>query len=419
MNGSAHGKTTALSDQNGLLSGVRVLSFGAFIAGTTAPRLLADLGADVAKIESRARPEVIRFPAYAIGDPLIEPSGAPNTVMYAAMTRGLRNLSIDLETAEGRELFHRLVGVSDVVVENFGGSVLERWGCGYRELLRDKPNLVMLSLSGYGRSGPRANYLAYASTIASYLGLASAWGYTHGTFSDYITAETGAVATVAALAEARRNGTPAYLDIAQIDALPPLLSTLYAEPLNTGRDEPHVRNRVPGSWLSGIFPACGCDQWLAIDVEDADDWNLLCRFLERPDLIVDELEKAEIVRPILEEALGSWAAQWSAYTAMHHLQSAGLAAAAVQSPEDIWRDVQLRVRGFVERVYQPDVDYVSYPGSPQRWSKTPGRAPVVPARLGEHTREILSRWLGITEAESDALEASGAIFSAGRPTAEG
>jgi crotonobetainyl-CoA:carnitine CoA-transferase CaiB-like acyl-CoA transferase len=404
-----------LSNDEGLLSGVRVLSFGAFVAGTTAPRLLADLGADVAKVESQTRPEVIRYPVHAIGDAFTEPSGAPTTVMYAAMTRGLRNLSIDMETAEGRALFHRLVRVSDVVIENFGGAVLDRWGCSYLDLLRDKPNLVMLSLSGYGRTGPRANYLAYASTIASYLGLASAWGYAHGTFSDYITAATGAVATVAAVAEARRTGTPVYLDVAQIDALPPLFTSIYAAPLNSSKDEPYVQNRVAGSWLSGIFAAGGCDQWLAVDIEGADDWKLLCHFLDCPELIVDELEKAETIRSNLEEALGTWAARWSAYTAMHHLQAAGLAAAAVQSPEDIFRDIQLRVRGFVERVNQADIGYVSYPGSPQRWSKTPGRAPVAPARLGEHTRDILSRWLTVGEDEFDALEACGAIFSADDP----
>src|SRR3974390_1308270 len=169
-----------------LLAGTRVLSFGAFVAGNTAATLLAELGAEVVKIETLNRPEVLRRPAYAIGDPVIEPSGAPNTVMYASLTRGLRSLSLDLESPEARTLFHRLVAVSDVVIENFGAPVLDRVGCGYHDLVVDRPNLVMLSLSGYGRDGPRANYLAYAVTISSYLGLAESWGYTHGTATDYL-----------------------------------------------------------------------------------------------------------------------------------------------------------------------------------------------------------------------------------------
>ena len=160
------------------------------------------------KIEARARPEVLRTPLYAIGDMATEPSGVPNTVMYAALTRGLRNLSLDMTQPTGRSVFHRLVSVTDVVIENFGGSVLDRWGCSYEQLLEDKPDLVMLSLSGYGRGGPRANYLAYASTIASYIGLAASWGYTHGTLTDYVSGAAGALATVAALGRPAGAGSP-------------------------------------------------------------------------------------------------------------------------------------------------------------------------------------------------------------------
>jgi crotonobetainyl-CoA:carnitine CoA-transferase CaiB-like acyl-CoA transferase len=403
-----------LSEPHGLLDGIRVLSLGTFIAGNHAATLLAELGADVAKIEARNRPEVLRTPPYAIGDPATEPSGVPNTVMFAALTRGQRGLSLDLALPQARSLFHRLVGVTDVVIENFGGQVLDRWGCAYEDLLRDKPNLVMLSLSGYGRTGPRANYLAYGSTMCAYTGLASAWGYTHGTLSDYITGVTGAVAAVAALEKARRHGTPCFLDVAQVDAMPPTLAPLYAGPLNTGRDEPYPQNRVPGSWLSGIVPSRGHDQWLAIDLEDSSDWARLCEFLERPDLLADDRETAEAYEPALKDALASWAATCSAHTAMRLMQRVGLAAVAVQDPEDLFRDYQLRQRHFLEPVDQPDLGRVTYPGSAQRWSKTPGRSPVPPPRLGEHTREILSRWLDLDDGELETLEADGAIFSANR-----
>jgi benzylsuccinate CoA-transferase BbsF subunit len=402
----------ALSERAGLLAGVRVLSFGAFVAGNSAACMLASLGADVVKIEARSRPEVLRGPVYAIGDAVTEPSGVPNTVMYAALTRGLRNLSLDMTHPAGRSLFHRLVSVTDVVIENFGSSVLDRWGCSYDDLLHDKPDLVMLSLSGYGRSGPRANYLAYAATIASYVGLASSWGYTHGTLTDYISAAAGALATVAALGEARRSGVSRHLDLAQIDAMAPILTELYAAPLNHLDTQPWRTNHVCGSWLSGIFPCGGIDQWLAVDIEDGSDWNGLCVFLERRDLEAENLEQAQLLEPQLSEVLRSWTATYSSYGAMHHLQRAGLAAVAVQDAEAIYRDLQLRSRGFAQRVDQEDLGPVRYPSSPQRWSRTPGAAPVPPARLGEHTRDILGRWLGLPDAEMNTLEEEGAIFSA-------
>jgi crotonobetainyl-CoA:carnitine CoA-transferase CaiB-like acyl-CoA transferase len=390
-----------------------VLSLGMFVAGNTAATLLADLGADVVKIEGRDRPDVLRTPAYAIGDSAVEPSGVPVTVMHASLVRGLRNLSLDMGSSAGRALFRRLVSECEVVLENFGKPVLERWGCGFEDLLVHRPSLVMLSLTGYGRRGPRANYLAYGKTIAPYLGLSSTWGYAHGTLTDYLTGATGALAAVAAVIEARRSGTPAHLDVAQIDAVAPMLAALYASPLNVGHDDVPIPNRAPGSWLSGIVPSRGHDAWLAVDIEDGDDWNTLCTLLERPDLSTGDRRAADAAGPELFGALAAWASRCSAYTGMHHLQRAGLAAAVVQDEEDVWRDLQLQARRFAEVVDQPDLGPVTYTGSPQRWSATPGRAPVPPARLGQHSRDVLRGWLGLDTSELADLEAAGVVFSAG------
>jgi benzylsuccinate CoA-transferase BbsF subunit len=391
---------------------VKVVSFGAFVAGSTAARLLVEMGADVIKVEPRTRPEVLRTPGYAIGPAVTEPSGVPNTVMFAALNRGVRSLSIDLALPEARPVFHRLVGAADIVIENFGGPVLERWGCSYEELLQDNPRLVMLSLSGYGQTGPRTGYLGYASTMCSFIGLTSAWGYSHGTLTDYLTGATGALAAMVSLSQARASGTPVHLDIGQIDAMAPILADLYAEPLRRGQDSPPPPNRAPGSWLSGVFPAQGYDVWLALDVEDADDWNTLCEFLDRRDLMTVERKRAEELETELRDAVGSWAAQHTPHTAMHLLQKAGLAAAPVQTSEDIWRDPQRHVRGFGELVTQPDLGPVTYPTSAQRWSKTPGAVHYPPSRLGQHTNEILRQWLGLSDQELQTLTASGAIFDA-------
>jgi crotonobetainyl-CoA:carnitine CoA-transferase CaiB-like acyl-CoA transferase len=192
----------------------------------------------------------------------------------------------------------------------------------------------------------------------------------------------------------------------------PILTELYAAPLNHLDAQPWRANHVVGSWLSGIFPCSGFDQWLAVDIEDGSDWNGLCAFLERRDLEAENLEQAQFLEPQLAEVLRSWTVGYSSYGAMHHLQRAGLAAVAVQDAEALYRDLQLRTRGFTERVDQEDLGPVRYSCSPQRWSRTPGAAPVLPARLGEHTRDILSRWLGLPDAEMDILEEGGAIFSA-------
>ncbi len=394
------------------LDGVRVISLGAFVAGNWAGQALVELGAEVVKVEAHDRPEVLRTPAYAFGQPYTEPSGIPQTVMYGTMSRGTRGLSIDLQHEAARPVFRELAKRAHVVVENIAGPTLARWGCAYPDLARANPSLVWLSLSGYGRTGPRANYLAYATNISSYTGLTDMWGLPHPMQSDYVSAQTGVVAVLAGLAEAERSGTGVYLDVAQIDAMTPLMTPLLVDPLVNGRDTVRHENRVPGAWFSGVFPARGHDAWLAIELEDAEDWQVLCRVLDRPDLSTADPDEAAARDGTLEAALVEWLAERSPHTATHLLQKAGLAAGTVQTPEDIWRDPQLRTRGFIVELPQPDYGTINYPGSPYRLSATPGRIDRGGPRLGEHTNAVLQEWLGLDEAELASLASSGAIYQA-------
>ena len=167
--------------------------------------------------------------------------------------------------------------------------------------------------------------------------MTEAWGYTHGTLTDYVSGVTGAVAVVAAVGRARATGLPAYLDVAQIDAMAPLLAPLYMEPLNTGRDYQASPNQVPGSWFSGVFPSRGDDAWVAVELEDGADWNGLAQVIERPDLSVSSRSEAFERESELSKAFAKWSAQRSPQMAMHILQRRGLAAVAVQDNEDIWR----------------------------------------------------------------------------------
>ena len=394
------------------LDGVRVISFGAFVAGNTVALLLSELGADVVKVEPRSRPEVLRMPAYAIGEPFTEPSGVPNTVMYGALSRSTRSLSVDLANPGARPVFHRLVASADVVVENFAGDTLANWGCSFEELVRDNPKLVMLAMSGFGHTGPRAGYRSYASNVCGYLGLTAGWGFSHGTLSDYIAGTTSALAIIAALGFARRTGDPVHLDVAQIDTMTALMAPLYLDPLVNGRSSPSAPNDVPGSWLSGVFPATGHDRWVAIELEDAEDWATLCRYLDRSDLATSDPGEATARRPELEAVFAAWVAERSPHTAMHLLQREGLAVAAVQDSEDIWRDPQLRSRGFMVPLDHPEFGVLNYPRPCHRLSRTPARIRRTPPRLGQHTEDVLRDWLAIGDDELRLLEQANAVFQA-------
>jgi crotonobetainyl-CoA:carnitine CoA-transferase CaiB-like acyl-CoA transferase len=393
---------------------VRVISLGAFIAGNAAAQILSDLGADVIKIEMFTRPEVLRRPVFTFGPPATEPSGAPNTIMYATLTRGLRNVAIDIRHPAGRSIFLDLVRQADLLIENFAGPTLERWGYPFAELTAVNPRLVALSLSGYGHDGPRGNHLAYASSISNYTGLSAAWGFTHIQHSDYITGVTGALAAVGALLAARQSGRPVRVDAAQIDAIAPTLAPLLAGPLNDRPGE-WTANRPPGSVHAGVYETLGHDCWLAVELEDMIDWNSACAFLDRPELArVDDSAAAisDADRDQLDAAFAQWAAEITAHSGQQVLQRHGLAAGAVQSSEDIWRDPQLRERQFPVRVSQPDLGLVTYPGPPQRWHPPIGVPPGQPARLGEHTLAVLREWLGADAAERAGGIAGDTIFDA-------
>lgn len=392
---------------------LRVLTFGAFIAGNTTGLFLAELGADAVKIEALARPEVLRSPAYAFGDrSVIEPSGVPNTVMYADLSRSTRNLSLEMNTEEGRALFKRLVAVTDVVIENFGAQTMRHWGCSFDELTAVNPRLVMVSLSGYGRTGPRGTYLAYATNISNFSGLTTTWNHQHGTHSDYIAAIHAATAVLAAVAQVDRTGIGVSIDVAQTEALGAVLAPIYLDPLNNGRDTPAVGNAVPGSLFTGVFACQGHDRWLAIELEDVSDWSTLCEVLDRPDLLVHEDNGIEARRSQLNDAIAAWSCVQSPHTAALLLQNAGLAAGAVYDNEDIVRDPQLRERGAAVEIDQPDLGVLEYYQSPHRMTKTPGSVRRPGPRLGQHTEAVLREWLDLDKREIDALEHSNAVFQA-------
>ncbi len=321
---------------------LRILTFGAFIAGNTTGLALAELGADVVKIEAVARPEVLRNLAYGFGDrSVVEPSGVPNTVMYADLSRSTRNLSLEMNTGAGRSLFKRLVAVADVVIENFGAETMRHWGCSFDDLTAVNPRLVMVSLSGYGRTGPRGTYLAYATNISNFSGLTTTWNFQHGTHSDYIAAIHAATAVLAAVAQVDRTGTGVAIDIAQTEALGAVLAPIYLDPLNNGRDTRAAGNAVPGSLFTDVFACQGHDRWLAIELEDLSDWSTLCDVLGRPDLLVHDHDEIDARRRGLHDAIAAWSSVQSPHTAAQLLQNAGLAAGAVYDNEDIVRDPQL------------------------------------------------------------------------------
>ena len=401
---------------DGPLAGVRILSLGAFIAGNVCAQILAGLGAEVVKVEKRDRPEALRGPGYNDAPTLaVEPSGVTNTPMQAQFTRGLKNLGLDVSIPQGQRVFRSLARRCDIVIENFAGSVMADWHLSFDELVQVNPSLIFVSMSGYGRTGDRASYRAYASNIASFTGLTEAW-WNSATFTDYVTAVHSALSAVAARRQVRNTGTAVFIDVAQTEAFAAMAAELYLEPLarRAGSAVEHQHDAVPS--LTRVVRCSGNDRWAAIEIENGEQWDSACRAIGEPGLAGDGGCADQYDATALGAALETWAAPLTAHSAAHIMVRAGVPAAPVANAEDVYHDPQLRSRGFLQDVEHQDLGHLVMPTTPQRLSNPPTSLSVLPARLGEHSRDVLLRWGAFTDEEVDDLVESGAVFDGGPAT---
>jgi len=387
----------------GPLSGIRAISFGTAIAGALSGTALAELGADVVKIESPARPDNLRR-LWAPGEPVIhEPSGADTSPMFANFNRTTRSVALDMKDPSSVALFLRLAAAADVIIENYAPGVMARWGLGYEQIAAVNPRIVMLSLTGFGHSGPRSHYLAYGATVCSFVGLTDAWQYPSGVHFDYLSQAHGVFGVLAALAARDRTGRGTHVDLAEVETAAAVMGPMMLDYAVNGRRSVVPGNRVAGALLSEVVRCRGDDGWLAVEIEDAADWQVLARLVGRDDLasfVESDEAAADGEAAALGAALASWAAERTAQQAMRVLQRAGLAAGAVQDAEDAVRDPQHRERHFWLEMDHPDLGVAEYAAPPHRLAKTPPTVRRPTPRLGAHTVEVLGEWLGMTPDEA-------------------
>ena len=271
---------------------------------------------------------------------------------------------------------------------------MQRWGLGYEQIAAANPRIVMLSLTGFGHSGPRSHYLAYGATVCSFVGLTDAWQYPSGVHFDYLSQAHGVFGVLAALAARDRTGRGTHVDLAEVETAAAVMGPMMLDYVVNGRRSVVPGNQVPGALLSEVVRCRGDDNWLAVEAEDAADRRTLARVVGRDDLASTEDADA------LAAALAAWAAERTAQQAMRVLQRAGLAAGAVQDGEDVVRDPQHRERHFLLEMDHPDLGVAEYAAPPHRLAKTPPAVRRPTPRLGAHTVEVLGEWLGMTPDEA-------------------
>jgi crotonobetainyl-CoA:carnitine CoA-transferase CaiB-like acyl-CoA transferase len=392
--------------QRGLpLAGIRVLDLSRAWAGPYGTRYLADFGADVIKVESAK-----------FSDPR-----EPGNPGYGEVNRNKRPITLNFQTAQGQELLKRLVAISDVVVENFSPRVMAKYGLDYDHLCEVRPDLIMLSLPGFGSFGPHRNFVSFGGPLMAYTGMSLLWGYPDSppdarvkvAQPDYISSTTQAMAITAALHHRARTGQGQYIEIAQVETAVATLELAYLDYFANGVVAEPRGNRDPNAVPQGCYPCLGNEAWCVISCSTDSQWLALVALMEDESLANDpDLKTVEgrwARHDELDDRIRAWSQAWTPYQLMRELQAVGVPAGMVQTAEDLWRDPHLRARHYTVMMEHPDLGIVEHPGMTVKLHKTPGQIQRPVGRLGEANEAVFRGLLGLSPDEISRLAEAGVI----------
>ena len=398
------------------LAGVRIVDLTQAWIGPFAVMLLADLGADVVKVESHNRPDVWRR---WVADPFPANENAAvenSSPLFNSVNRNKRSLCLDLKTAEGLDLLRRLIGNADCVLENYTPRVMSRFGLEWQELAKTNPGLVMTSWSGFGKTGPLSDYKANGTSIEALAG----WDWLHrypdgepmvmGFYqADAICGLQMAATTLVALFHSRRTGQGQAVDGSMLEAATGYLGEVLLDAALGGEQTP-PGNGDPDHAPHGVYPCAGDDRWIALAVDSDQNWRRLVAASGRADLAdpaFDRHPDRMALSEKLDEALAEWTCAEQAEHLMERLQAAGVATSVVRFTPEVMACRHLEQRDWFRRIEHPDMGEHRYNGHPWRMDGLLERADLPPPRLGEHSREVLRKGLGLSDEEIDDLFARG------------
>ena len=387
------------------LAGVRVADFSVHAAGPFAGMILASLGADVIKIESAARLDITRRPHAMYGKP---PSS------FEQVNAGKRSVTLNLKEPRALELAYDLVRISDVALENFRPGVMARLGLGYPQLREIKPDIIMVSLSSNGQTGPEARYAGYAPMFAALGGLGYMTGYADGPpvelrhAMDHTGGMMAAFAAVAALCAHRSHQIGQRADVAVRDIATAFMGHTLMDTAMNSRNAARLGNRDDAMAPHGVFPCRGDDAWVTIAVANDAEWQALKDALGSPAWAdADDYGDAFLRwqnQDTLERQLSQWTATRTAAEVTGLLQAAGVAAFPSLSADALMDDPHLAERNAFPLSVHPVKGKQRAVAPPWRFSATPTEPLRWTPDLGEHNREVFCGLLGMDEAELTALQ---------------
>ncbi|MBI3104912.1 MAG: CoA transferase [Candidatus Rokubacteria bacterium] len=409
------------------LDGLRVLDFGWVAVGPVIGSLLAEMGAEVIKIESSRRLDYCRLLPPTPSVRREQPDRAPVAAdldmvsMFHNYNRGKLGITVDLRHPGAPALLRRLVARSDVVLENFSPGVLRRIGLHYEALREVRPDLVMISCSAAGQDGPWSELKTFAPSLSSLAGLEVLIGYpgervlgalAYG-YADPSNAHHGALAVLAALWHRQRTGHGQYIDMSQLEAT----VGLTVEPLMDWFMNGRVWGRQGNDHLSmaphGHYPCRGDDAWVSIAVEDDRAWTRLVAALgdvpwaREPRFATLAGRRAHLAE--LDARLAEWTRERTGWEATEILQRAGVAAFPVYGLDEQAADPHFQARGLMARPEHPRIGPMQVYAHPIKLGATPGGVTATAPMLGEHNDHVFRELLGLSAVEIERLRAEGVI----------
>jgi crotonobetainyl-CoA:carnitine CoA-transferase CaiB-like acyl-CoA transferase len=435
----------------GPLDGIRGIVLTQAWAGTFATELLGLMGAEIIQVEARQRLDSWRGGYYGQVPKALQDNGTAvhpwNTnPLFNSVNLNKQNITLNLAHPEGVALYKQLVPFSDFIAENFSPRVMGNLGLDYRSLTRIRPDIILLSMSAYGASGPYANVPGIGGTIEPMAGMSSLLGYEDGPpinsgqmYPDPVAGYYGAAAVLLALHHRHRTGEGQHIDLSMQDANMTFIADALMEYSVLGRVRTRMGNRhasiAPHNTYrckaqgtrheasddrpaeAAMPPAALTtdDEWIAItaatdaefarlaDVAGHPEWTADRRFATVADRKRNERE--------LDAAIAAWTADQDAHELEQTLRRANVTCARVRNADDVVRSAHLRQRGILTEVTHPEAGTHTQAGAPWRLSRTPGGVARPAPMLGEHSREVLARFLSIGDEEYERLVALGVTGS--------
>jgi crotonobetainyl-CoA:carnitine CoA-transferase CaiB-like acyl-CoA transferase len=402
---------------DGPLKGIRVLDFSWVWQGPFCTLQLAHLGAEVIRVESAKKPEINRLiPPFAEGKAGINRAGSFNQ-----WNQGKLSILLDLGNPRAIEIARSLVRHCDLVVENFAPGVIGRMGLGYEQLRELKPDIIMLSLSGYGQTGPYSRYVSYGGLLGAQSGLFSVSGYASGepgetgiTYGDPNSGALAVCAAVAALIHRARSGRGQYIDVSLWEALEMVMPEAWLEYAMNGREPAVTANRDRLMAPHNCYKSKGgAEEWLTIAVANETEWSALCSAIGRPELVQDERFATAPLRKQNEDELDAiircWTSERDRWESAELLQHAGVAAMPTLTNKDLAVDPHLRERGFLVELDHPEVGRRTHAGVPWTMSATSCKVNRPAPILGADTNEVLMSLLGYSAEKIESLRDAGVL----------